>query len=182
MEQGPWRPLSRQQDGSADSHRSGLSDFPLQANESEARRNLSPSATLISLEVVQEASIPLVGPSSCVCPGTSIQPQSGSWLKAWLWTWPPAPYPRCSLAHSQGTWLGESGAHRVPLWQSASLSQPLSFPVAHVKGFLTSPVRGGTCSPGILGTPDPQGTGWVMFPNPRVFMAPLCPDMLCFVG
>lgn len=114
MEQGPWRPLSRQQDGSADSHRSGLSDFPLQANESEARRNLSPSATLISLEVVQEASIPLVGPSSCVCPGTSIQPQSGSWLKAWLWTWPPAPYPRCSLAHSQGTWLGESGAHLCP--------------------------------------------------------------------
>lgn len=80
--------------------------------------------------------------------------------------------------------LDESGVKMSPvsLGQPTPVCQLLSFPVAHVKGSLTCPARGGTGSPGISGTPGPQGRGWVMPHIPAAFVAPLCPDLLCFLG
>lgn len=55
-----------------DSRRRRPFEFPLRANESEAKCNLSVSTILIGQEMVQEASISPAVPISRVSPGTGI--------------------------------------------------------------------------------------------------------------
>lgn len=109
----PWSPSlsSRYNMGCTDSGRSSLLDFPLQANESEARCNSSPRTILIGREMVQEASISPTVPSPCVFPGSSIYPSSEPWVPGLVMSKSLASYPGCSLAHSS----------RYPCWVSQGL-------------------------------------------------------------
>ena len=173
-------PLSRQQRGGYRLPQERPFEFPRPANESEAKCNLSASTILIGQERVQEASMSPAVPSSQVSPG-----RPGPLAPGLLMDMTPSLLPSLQLGPlPNAPRLDESGVKMSPvsLGQPTPLRQPLSFPVAHVKGSPTCPARGGTCSPGIPGTPGPRGRGWVMPHIPEGFMAPLCPDPLCFLA